>query len=335
MFLDPSAYLTYRLTGEYFTNVWDNFRSYGDPHTGKLPRPLLDALGIDARKFPEVYPIGSKTFPIRPDLATEFGLSPQTQIVVATNDSGLAVIGSGISKPGDTNESCGSASVLKVLTPRMLSDPQERVYPQPAIVKNHWYVSGYEMAGAVFEWYKKQAYGLDKEGYSQMDHDVQNILPGAKGVVFIPYLFGAKCPNYDPKARAYFLGVTENTTRADKTCAVFESMGYITRDIIETFEAIGAPVKDIYISGGLTKSDVLTQMKTDITGRRIHVLAERETTSLGAAVVAATALGVYPSIEAASKAMIHVKRTFEPNPENTRTYDQLFVKWKHISHAKK
>lgn len=335
MFLDPTAYLTYQLTGQYATDVWNNFRCYGDPVTGQLPKNLLDALGIDIRKFPEVYPIGSKSYPLRRELAAEFGLPSETQVVIATNDSGLAVIGSGISKPGDTSESGGSANVLKTLTEHMLADPKERVYPQPALQKGKWYIGGYEMAGGVFEWYKNTFIGQDPTAYETMNQEAQSSAMGANGVIFLPHIFGAKCPVYDPNARGIIFGIKSTTTRADITRAMFESVCFLTRDIIEAFEQVGAKVGDIYLSGGLSQSDVLTQIKADVTGRKIHVLQERHTTSLGAAIVAATSLGEYPTIEEAAKAMVKIRRSFEPNPNNKEGYDRVFAEWKRLYYTAK
>jgi xylulokinase len=84
------------------------------------------------------------------------------------------------------------------------------------------------------------------------------------------------------------------------------------------------------VSGGLTLSDTLTQIQADITGKRIHVLAESETTALGAVIVATTALGFYSSLEGASEAIVKVRKTFEPNSENIKAYDGLFAQWRLI-----
>ena len=49
--------------------------------------------------------------------------------------------------------------------------------------------------------------------------------------------------------------------------------------------------------------------------------------ALGAAVMAGAGMGVFSSLEEGIKAMVHIERTFEPDPRRQREYKILFEKY--------
>ena len=66
------------------------------------------------------------------------------------------------------------------------------------------------------------------------------------------------------------------------------------------------------------------QLTADIFGlpaARPHVY---EASGLGAAIDASVGLGLYPDVRAAARAMTHVGRIFEPNPQTRAVYEQLY-----------
>jgi xylulokinase len=66
------------------------------------------------------------------------------------------------------------------------------------------------------------------------------------------------------------------------------------------------------------------QMLADVTRRRIETVPDpKEAGAVGAALVAAVGLGIYPSFEAL-ESVTRVERTFEPREENFATYGALF-----------
>ena len=55
------------------------------------------------------------------------------------------------------------------------------------------------------------------------------------------------------------------------------------------------------------------------------MVREPESTCLGAGVLAAAAVGIHPSIEAAAAAMTGTGRSFEPDQANVGAYDRLYT----------
>ena len=66
------------------------------------------------------------------------------------------------------------------------------------------------------------------------------------------------------------------------------------------------------------------QILSDVTCRRVETVRDpQEAGAVGAALVAAIGLGIYPSFEAL-KDVVKVDKVFEPQEENRKVYDSLF-----------
>ncbi len=70
------------------------------------------------------------------------------------------------------------------------------------------------------------------------------------------------------------------------------------------------------------------QVHSDVLNKSIKVARAEQACALGAAMCAATAAGIYSSIEEAQKAMgSGFEKEYQPNPENARKYEFLYQKY--------
>ena len=76
--------------------------------------------------------------------------------------------------------------------------------------------------------------------------------------------------------------------------------------------------------GGAANSRLWTQIKADVTGKRIVVPASDTATTLGAVILAGVGVGLYSSFEEAVRRTVRVRREHLPNPENAAVYDQNY-----------
>jgi xylulokinase len=65
-------------------------------------------------------------------------------------------------------------------------------------------------------------------------------------------------------------------------------------------------------------------MEADIIGRPVLTTTNKEAATLGAAILAGKAVGLYSNIEEAAERMIQIKERFEPNPDYRAVYDESF-----------
>jgi autoinducer 2 (AI-2) kinase len=56
----------------------------------------------------------------------------------------------------------------------------------------------------------------------------------------------------------------------------------------------------------------------------------KEATALGAAMAAGVGMGIYESLEEAAERLVCWERSYEPNMENHKTYQELTKRWEAI-----
>jgi xylulokinase len=94
---------------------------------------------------------------------------------------------------------------------------------------------------------------------------------------------------------------------------------------IEVIEGLGVPVDEVRALGGGARSRIWKQIEADIIGRPVLTTTNEEAATLGAAILAGKAVGLYSNIEEAAEQMIRIKDRFEPNLKNKAVYDDAFA----------
>ena len=105
-----------------------------------------------------------------------------------------------------------------------------------------------------------------------------------------------------------------------------EATAFGSRAINERLLQKGVEIEGIVALGGIArKSSFVMQTMADVLGVPIRVAASDQACALGAAICAAVAAGIYPTIEKAQKNMCQgYDRTYVPNPQNRILYDSLY-----------
>lgn len=116
-------------------------------------------------------------------------------------------------------------------------------------------------------------------------------LSGSGGVYLVPAFTGLGAPHWDPGARGTISGLTRASTADHIIRAGLEAAAYQTRDLLEAFAADGADVGELRVDGGMAANDWLMQFVADICDRPVLRPDYGEMTALGAAALAAMALG--------------------------------------------
>ena len=154
------------------------------------------------------------------------------------------------------------------------------------------------------------------------DEVVREIPPGSMGLLLQPHWSPMV---YDKFAKGSIIGFGDVHTRAHIYRAILEGIGYELKRLYDVvYRKTGVPLTEIRVGGGGSKSDVAVQIAADIFNLPVRRMATHEICALGAAIDAAVATGMYPSFDEAVEAMVHTGQTFEPIPENHRTYQRLY-----------
>jgi glycerol kinase len=103
-------------------------------------------------------------------------------------------------------------------------------------------------------------------------------------------------PHWRPDARGVLSGLSLATTRAHVARAALEAMACQTVDLARAFAADGAAWTGLRVDGGMIANGWLVQDLADMLGLEVIRPDMVETTALGAAMLAATGAGLYPSL---------------------------------------
>jgi glycerol kinase len=106
----------------------------------------------------------------------------------------------------------------------------------------------------------------------------------------VPAFQGLGSPTWDASARGALLGLSLGTTRADLARAVVDG---ILHQVADAMDAIGVAFEELWIDGGLSRSDWIVQRLADLTGVAVLRTARADSTALGAATLAGLAAGVW------------------------------------------
>jgi L-ribulokinase len=196
------------------------------------------------------------------------------------------------------------------------------------------YEAGQSGVGDIFGWFvensvppryhdQARAHGMDVHGWLSELAGRQDV--GQHGLIALDWHNGNRSVLVDHELSGLILGLTLGTRPEDVYRALIEATAFGTRKIIESFDAGGVPVRELFVAGGLLRNPVVMQIYADVTRHPLHLIDSEQGPALGAAMHAAVAAGAYPDIHAASDAMGKVRRdVYTPDERRATAYDTLY-----------
>ncbi|MFW6363953.1 MAG: ribulokinase [Spirochaeta sp.] len=154
--------------------------------------------------------------------------------------------------------------------------------------------------------------------------------PASSGVLALDWLNGRRTPDADQSLRGGVMGLKLGTDAPRMYRALVEATAYGARAITERFQEQGIDIQSVVALGGISqKSAFVMQTVADVLNMEIEVSAAEQAGALGAAMFAATAAGLYDTVQEAQTAMsAGVLKTYTPDPGKARVYDGLYRKYK-------
>uniref|UniRef100_A0A1L8E1W7 Probable glycerol kinase n=1 Tax=Nyssomyia neivai TaxID=330878 RepID=A0A1L8E1W7_9DIPT len=111
-------------------------------------------------------------------------------------------------------------------------------------------------------------------------------------IYFVPAFSGLYAPYWNQEARGVICGINEDTQQGHIVRATLEAVCFQVRDILGAMNKdCGIPLQKLRVDGGMTENKLLMQLQSDLIGLEIIKPRMAETTALGAAMMAACAVG--------------------------------------------
>lgn len=234
---------------------------------------LLALFGVPRELLPEIVPSSGA-------VAEASLLGATVPVSGLAGDQQAALFGQGCHAPGEGKATYGTGSFVLVHTGSQAPDPPAGLLATAA-------ADGYALEGAVLtsgaavQWLRD---GLGLLADAAESEALAQSVASSEGVVFVPALTGLGSPWWDADARGLVAGITRGTTRAHLVRAALEGIAHQVADVVE---ALPEPLDVLRADGGAAGNGFLMQLQSDLLGVPVEVAAERETTALGAAALAA------------------------------------------------
>ena len=336
-FLLVEDYLLFRITGQFVTEYSLQTSSMlldiCQKHWWDV---MLEYLEISPDQLGRLVEPGETIGHLSSTGAEAMGLSTGTLAISGALDQTIGAIGAGNCAPGIVTETTGGALAVVATLESPRFDPWRRLpCHYHALPDTYCLLAWGQTAGMALRWFRDQFCQTElaaaREGgvssYDVMADMARRTPAGAEGLVMLPHLEGAACPEFNPKARAVFYGLALRHTRAHFVRAVMEAVAYMLRKNLDIVGDLGVDLTEIRSLGGGARGDLWLQIKADVIQRPVRRVLVEEAACLGAAMVCSVATGVYADIAEATVHMVRVGETFEPDASKQDVYEERYTEY--------
>jgi xylulokinase len=333
--LCPKDYVRYRLTGEFAIDLQEASGTLLlDVAHRRWSPEMAEAAGIPMEWLPRLFEGPEICARISTAGAGATGLALGTPVAAGAGDQGAGAVGMGILAPGSVSATIGTSGVVFAATDAPTKDKLGRLHTFCHAAPGRWHVMGVTNGAGLSLRYFRDTFA-PASAYEELLAQAAEAPPGCDGLMWAPYLFGERTPHLDPNARAAFVGITASHTLAHFTRAILEGVAFSLRDTFTLFEELGVPVKAIRLGGGGARGALWRQIQADVYGHPVDLLEAEEGGAFGAALLAGTGIGAWPTVESACAATVRVAETIVPGnaavmAEAYKTYRRIYPAMRQI-----
>ena len=341
MALDLCEFLTYRLTGLPVRSTGSmSFKGLWASDLGFPPDEYLNSLrpGIAAEYRHKMRGVvkcpGQKAGYLQPAWATHLGLKDNVVVAAGTLDGHTALVALGALEAGDATLVIGTSNVVAIQSKQLREIPGVCGVAKDGFTEGLYGIdSGQSGTGDMLDWFVHNV--LPEEIVRQAEqrnvspHQVlieQIERPWENTVIATDWWNGSRNVLCDLSLPGALIGMSLTTQAKDIYLALLQSIACGTREILEQCEVFGVSVEHLLVTGGIAmKNPLLMQEYANLLHRRIYVGQAEEGPALGAAILAAVAVGLYETPMEAYR-HIGVRRfvCYIPNEQHREAYEDLY-----------
>lgn len=328
-FVYLSAYINCKLTGNLVDSTASaighmplNYKK-GKWQRGKsLTRNVYD---IPFSKLCDLISPGEEVGKITEKASFLTGIPEGLPLIASGSDKGCETLGLGVISPDTAAVSLGTTASVQITSRKYIS-PKTFVPAFPAVIKNMYNAevqiySGFRLISLFMEYFSD-----NYMNYEDFNSKLNLIPAGSKGLNVYPFW---TADILKPTAKGEITGITDAHTPFYLYKAIIEGIIFeLKSGIIRLEKRSHTKIKKICLSGGGAKSEAVCQLCADIFERKVIKIQTEQASTLGAAMLAFTAMGEFVDIKAAIKAMSHEKDVFYPTAVKAEEYKKIYKKRK-------
>jgi len=276
--------------------------------------------------------------------AAKLGLPAGIPVAVGAFDAHLGAVGSGVS-PGKFVKIIGTSTCDICVWPndQPLADiPGLCGIVDGSVLPGYFGLeAGQSAVGDIFNWFVEyiQPGGPVKGSHEALTIKAAKLKPAQSGLLVLDWNNGNRTILVDQRLTGLLLGQTLQTKPEEIYRALVEATAFGALTIIKRFEEYGIGAEEVINCGGIAeKNPLVMQIYADVIGKEMKVARSAQTCALGSAIAGAVAAGTkaggYGTFGEAQAAICGVKKkTFKPDPENHRIYEELYPLYRKLHDA--
>ncbi|HOZ46394.1 MAG TPA: FGGY-family carbohydrate kinase [Candidatus Hydrogenedentes bacterium] len=312
------------------------------PHASAGSLGAFDAKALEGK----ILPGGAKVGLIRQKVSQITGLPTGLPVFVAPYDTCAQVMGIGLCRASNSILGLSLGTSLGVC-----AIPCNRIHESagtaPIIPDVPWrglnmLFDGIASCGSAIN-YIAARFGAWKDGkpdFDRISQALRDTEPEADSVTMLPYFAGGRRATIATRCPGSIDGLRVGHNESHIIRALFESLAYIVRCIVDDFEdSLGCHFQEVLTGGGPSGNKEFVQMLADVLGRPLNVSRNPDTALAGTALCAAVGLRWFDSLTDASEQLLGKRTRVEPTPrmasDYTKVYDQYVKKYRDQIHRPK
>jgi xylulokinase len=336
-------YLNLRLTGR-FCATYDSILTAWvtdnrNPNNVRYDDKLIRMMGFDRDKLPELLSSTEVVGHLHPKVADALGLSKDIAVVAGAADNSAVAVGAAVADYAP-HLYLGTSSWVGAHVPFMKTDVFAKIASVTSAVEGRYLALAMQStAGANLSFLRDRILFHPDELLSDEERpDVYDVLnkiaarvpAGAKGLIYMPWLFGERTPVDDSTLRAGLVNLSLEHSREDIIRAFMEGVALNTRWMIEPFERLlGRETGVIAAVGGGAQSNLWCQIIADISGRPVGQPDNPiQANAIGTAFLAAIGIGELSFSDLPALQRHH--RVYEPTAALRGLYDERYAVFKDL-----
>ena len=325
----PKDYIAYKMTGVHSCDYSDaSGMLLLDVKNKCWSKEMMEICDVKEEQLPKLFESYEVTGSLTEDAAATLGLTTNCKIAAGAGDNAAAAVGTGTVGDGGCNISLGTSGTIFISSKEFGVDRFNALHSFDHADGNFHLMGCMLSAASCNKWWMDEIIGT--KDYGKEQEPITDDKLGENNVYYLPYLMGERSPHNNPDARALFIGMSMDTTRADMTQAVLEGVAFAMRDCYEIAKDLGINITETKICGGGAKSPLWRKIMANVLNINVNIIESEEGPGLGGAMLAAVACGEYASVQEAADKIVKVIGTEKPDPALAAKYDKKYAKFKEI-----
>ncbi|ENZ8251194.1 MULTISPECIES: FGGY-family carbohydrate kinase [Enterobacteriaceae] len=308
----------------------------------KWSKELLKFWKFDHNILPPIYQCISVVGKINDVISEITGLKEGTPIVLGSADTAASAFAVGLIDGGTAFESTGTSGVITFCLESPIFDC--RFMNRYHVVPNQWLAHGaMSTTGGTFGWLSESVWP-EINNLNELETFAEKSVPGANGLIYLPYLAGERSPIWDTKASGAWLGMRLSHNRNDLIRAAMEGTAYGMKQILKiAYERWGFKLDELLSVGGGSRNLLWTQIKADILDVEYNIAKTSDAAAFGAAMIGATGSGFFCGINDPDLPILRTEDlSFKPSQDkktkalyeqNYHIYESLYPVLKNTMHS--